>query len=85
MSILTEVTDYLDELTAVRRDIHAHPELAFAEERTADLVAAKKLVDAKGKLQEMLTLIDQIQTGGSIRILPSLIDHLDRIEIERKV
>ncbi len=30
-----------------------------------DLVAAKKLEDAKGKLQEMLTLIDQIQTGGS--------------------
>lgn len=30
-----------------------------------DLLAAKKLVDAKSKLQEMLTLIDQIQTGGS--------------------
>ena len=29
------------ELTAVRRDIHAHPELAFEERRTADLVAAK--------------------------------------------
>lgn len=31
----------------------------------SDILAAKKLVDAKSKLQEMLTLIDQIQTGGS--------------------
>lgn len=30
---------FLAELTALRRDIHAHPELAFKEARTADLVA----------------------------------------------
>ena len=30
---------FLAELTALRRDIHAHPELAFAEQRTADVVA----------------------------------------------
>lgn len=30
---------FLAELTAQRRDIHAHPELAFDENRTADLVA----------------------------------------------
>jgi amidohydrolase len=41
MPILAEVLDYRDELTAIRRDIHAHPELAFAEQRTADLVAAR--------------------------------------------
>ena len=29
----------LDEITSLRRDIHAHPELAFAEHRTAALVA----------------------------------------------
>ncbi len=29
------------ELTAIRHDIHAHPELGFTEQRTSDLVAAK--------------------------------------------
>ena len=41
MPIIPEMRDYLDELTAIRRDIHAHPEIGFEEERTADLVAAK--------------------------------------------
>jgi len=41
MPILAEVLDYRDELTTIRRDIHAHPELAFAEQRTSDLVASK--------------------------------------------
>jgi hippurate hydrolase len=36
-SILTEAAG----MAAVRRDIHAHPELCFEEQRTADLVAAK--------------------------------------------
>ena len=36
-SILTEAAS----IAAVRRDIHAHPELCFEEVRTADVVAAK--------------------------------------------
>jgi amidohydrolase len=41
MPIIAELRDYQPELTAIRRDIHAHPELAFSEIRTADLVAAR--------------------------------------------
>jgi amidohydrolase len=41
MPIIPEVAASLDELTQIRRDIHAHPELGFEEERTADIVAAK--------------------------------------------
>lgn len=33
------VADLLPELVALRRDLHAHPELAFAERRTAGIVA----------------------------------------------
>ncbi len=36
----------LDGLTALRRDLHAHPELRFAEHRTADIVAGR--LDALG-------------------------------------
>jgi amidohydrolase len=32
---------YQEELTAIRRDLHAHPELGLQEHRTADLVARK--------------------------------------------
>jgi hippurate hydrolase len=32
---------FLSDLATIRRDIHAHPELAFDETRTADLVAAE--------------------------------------------
>ena len=31
----------VDDIAALRRDIHAHPELGFEEQRTADLVAAR--------------------------------------------
>ena len=36
-----QISALQDELTAIRRDIHRHPEIAFEEERTADIVAAK--------------------------------------------
>jgi hippurate hydrolase len=41
MTAADAIRAYHDELTAIRRDIHAHPEIGFTEHRTSDIVAAK--------------------------------------------
>ena len=38
-SIIDHITPYVAELTAIRRDIHAHPEIGMEEYRTSELVA----------------------------------------------
>jgi hippurate hydrolase len=39
--IIAELTQFEAEIAAIRRDIHKHPETAFEEVRTADIVAEK--------------------------------------------
>ncbi|MBM3481668.1 MAG: amidohydrolase [Alphaproteobacteria bacterium] len=41
MPIINRIAALHDEMTAWRRELHAHPELAFEEKRTADFVAEK--------------------------------------------
>jgi len=41
MSASERIADFHADMTAWRRDIHAHPELGFQETRTASIVAAK--------------------------------------------
>ncbi len=41
MPVLDRIAGFADELTAIRRDIHEHPELGFQEVRTSKLVAEK--------------------------------------------
>ena len=41
MGIIERIAAFHDDLTNWRRDIHAHPELGFEEQRTSDLVAHK--------------------------------------------
>ncbi len=39
MSPIDRISADLDALTAIRRDLHAHPELGFEEVRTSGIVA----------------------------------------------
>jgi amidohydrolase len=53
VSSLSSAVDALgDELVEIRRDVHAHPELAWHEERTTNLVA-KRLEDAGVRVQRL--------------------------------
>ena len=39
MNLIDSITQFQAELQQIRRDIHAHPELCYEEQRTADLIA----------------------------------------------
>ena len=52
IDVSREVQELKEELVAVRRDLHMHPELAFEEHRTADLLA-----------ERLRSLGYQVQTG----------------------
>ena len=41
MKVIDSIITHAAEISAIRRDIHAHPELCFEEVRTADVVAGK--------------------------------------------
>jgi len=41
MPVINRIDSYKDELTAIRRDLHQHPEIGFEEVRTSGIVAAK--------------------------------------------
>ena len=41
MPVLPQIDAFKDELTAIRRDLHAHPEIGFEEVRTSGIVAEK--------------------------------------------
>ena len=41
MSVIERIAGYQADLVEIRRDLHAHPETAFEERRTADVVAAR--------------------------------------------
>src|SRR5215471_20068785 len=41
VGVIERIAEFREDLTGWRRDIHAHPELGFEEQRTSDLVATK--------------------------------------------
>ncbi len=64
MKIEPQIAAFADELVAIRRDIHAHPELGFEEERTSGLVARK----LKEWGLEVATGIGKTGVVGTIRV-----------------
>src|SRR5512133_207838 len=41
MQLIDRVVQFRAEIQQIRRDLHAHPELRFEEQRTSDVVAAR--------------------------------------------
>ena len=41
MPTIDRIQGFADELTAIRHDLHAHPEIGFEEVRTSGIVAEK--------------------------------------------
>ena len=71
MPVIPEVSDYLDALTAIRRDIHAHPELGFTEQRTGDVVA-QQLAEYGCEVHRGLAttgVVGTIRRGNSLRAI----------------
>ena len=64
--LISEMEPYRAELTSIRRDIHAHPETAFEEKRTAAVVAEKlrswgiEVVEGVGKTGVVGTIVGNL-------------------------
>lgn len=87
MAVKSEITAFVDELTEWRRDIHAHPETAFEEFRTADLVA-EKLTEFGIEVHRGLAttgVVGSLSVGNSNRAigLRADMDALDILEENR--
>ena len=72
MPIINRIAEFHDEMTAWRRDIHSHPETAFEEDRTSDIVAAKlesfgvEVHRGLAKTGVIGTLKGNVEGGGAI-------------------
>ena len=62
MPIVNRIAEFHDEMTAWRRDIHAHPETAFEEVRTADLVAEAVVMTILFAFPEVTTWLPSLMT-----------------------
>jgi amidohydrolase len=69
MKAIERIAEFHDELRDWRRDIHAHPELGFEEQRTSDLVA-KKLAQFGYEVFRGIGrtgVVGRLHVGGSAR------------------
>ncbi|HSA49540.1 MAG TPA: amidohydrolase, partial [Yinghuangia sp.] len=61
-NVLRSLPDVMAELEDIYRDLHAHPELAFAEHRTAAVVADRLRADG-------FTVTEQVGVTGVVGVL----------------
>ncbi len=64
MPVQNRIADFHDDMTAWRRDLHAHPELGFAEHRTSGVIQAKL---AEFGVDEIITGLAGTGVVGVIR------------------
>jgi hippurate hydrolase len=73
MSVLPKIDAFASDLTAIRQDLHAHPELGFEETRTAGIVAEQLRAYGVDEVHEGLggtgvVAVIRGQGGGNRRI-----------------
>ncbi len=87
MAIFNRIADFQADLTATRRDIHAHPELGFQEHRTSDLVAQQ--LEAMGitsfRQVARFTAEDVEAVNAAIEAFPGRVERDDWVGSARRL
>jgi metal-dependent amidase/aminoacylase/carboxypeptidase family protein len=79
VQIVQQIAEFHDQLTEWRRDIHAHPELGFEEQRTSDLVAQRlaefgyEVFRGIGKTG----VVGRLRAGSSSRSIIAIVSELN--------
>ena len=85
MSIVRRVLDYQAELSSIRHDIHMHPEIAFEEQRTSEIVA-KKLAEFGCEVHRGLAktgVVGTLRRGNATRSIGLRAD-MDALPIQER-
>jgi len=81
-SLLDRATTFADDLVAMRRDLHRHPELAFREVRTAEVAAAavERLGFTVRRAVGRTGVVAELGSGGPVVALRADMDALPILE-----
>ena len=69
MPVINRIADFQAEMTGWRHDLHAHPETAFEENRTADAVAPLRAGQVSASLIGFLVIYAIVFSAGALYIL----------------
>ena len=82
MSAIDAIRGYQDELTAIRRDLHAHPELGLEEHRTAGIVAKKLALSRRYEALIALGAVIRGQTPHFDYVCDAVTQGLTRVSLD---